>query len=321
MVNIEKGLIVSCQALKEEPLHSPYIMSMMAKAAHEGGAVGIRANGVEDIKEIKKQVNLPIIGIIKKEYEDSDVFITPTLKEISLLVKENVDIIALDATSRRRPNGENLEDFFSSIKKMFPNQLFMADCATIDDVKVSINLGFDFISSTLVGYTKESQGDLIEDNDFLILKDMIKLCKDNNKKFIAEGNIDTPEKVLLATELGAYSVVVGSMITRPQLITRKFTSNMFDKLYVYDFDNKEKLENINNQSDNIIFCTTEDSDVVKDYIIKNKINSNIIISNSGRTIKYKNDFVIKKDLENYEDAINYLILSKHINNNNLIINI
>ena len=114
---LKKKLIVSCQALEDEPLHSSFIMGRMALAAKEGGASGIRANTVEDIKEIKKTVDLPIIGIIKKEYADSVVYITPTLKEIDDLVSVGVEIIALDATLRARPNKVEINDFFKEIKE------------------------------------------------------------------------------------------------------------------------------------------------------------------------------------------------------------
>ena len=107
---IKGGLIVSCQALPEEPLHSSYIMSRMAYAAMEGGAVGIRANSVADIREIKKTVDLPVIGIIKKVYADSSVYITPTMEEIDALAACGADIIATDGTLRMRPQGESLED-------------------------------------------------------------------------------------------------------------------------------------------------------------------------------------------------------------------
>ncbi|MBO1913932.1 N-acetylmannosamine-6-phosphate 2-epimerase, partial [Microvirga sp. 3-52] len=110
--SIKGKLIVSCQALPEEPLHSPFIMGKMAFSAMMGGAAGIRANSVEDIREIKKTVDLPIIGIIKEVYEGSDVFITPTMTEIDLLCEEGVDIIALDATKRVRPDGKTIREVF-----------------------------------------------------------------------------------------------------------------------------------------------------------------------------------------------------------------
>ena len=218
-MRIHGQLIVSCQALPHEPLHSDYIMARMAVAAKEGGAQGIRANSVVDIKAIKEAVDLPVIGIIKRDYNDSDVFITATMKEVDELMMVQPDIIALDATSSTRPNGQSLDEFYKEIREKYPNQLLMADCSTVEEMIHADELGFDFIGSTLVGYTKQSNGDKIEANDFEILRTVLKQIK---HPLIAEGNIDTPEKVKRVLELGAYSVVVGSAITRPQLITKKF---------------------------------------------------------------------------------------------------
>ena len=217
--DIKNHLIVSCQALEYEPLHSSFIMSKMALAAYQGGAKGIRANTIEDIQAIKKEVDLPIIGIIKQEYEGSVVFITPTIKEVDALVKEGVDIIAIDATIRERPHHIYLDDFFKEVRKKYPNQKFMADCSTIH----ADELGFDFIGTTMVGYTKESKGLKIEEKDFEIIKTIIQKVK---HPVIAEGNIDTPQKAKRVLELGCYSVVVGSIITRPQLITKRFIDIM-----------------------------------------------------------------------------------------------
>ena len=213
-MRIHGQLIVSCQALPHEPLHSDYIMARMAVAAKEGGAKGIRANSVVDIKAIKEAVDLPVIGIIKRDYNDSDVFITATMKEVDELMTVQPDIIALDATSSTRPNGQSLDEFYKEIRKKYPDQL-----STVEEMIHADELGFDFIGSTLVGYTKQSNGDKIEANDFEILRTVLKQIK---HPLIAEGNIDTPEKVKRVLELGAYSVVVGSAITRPQLITKKF---------------------------------------------------------------------------------------------------
>ena len=189
--DIKNHLIVSCQALEYEPLHSSFIMSKMALAAYQGGAKGIRANTIEDIQAIKKEVDLPIIGIIKQEYEGSVVFITPTIKEVDALVKEGVDIIAMDATIRERPHHIYLDDFFKEIRKKYPNQKFMADCSTIEEAIHADELGFDFIGTTMVGYTKESKGLKIEENDFEIIRTIIQKVK---HPVIAEGNIDTPQK-------------------------------------------------------------------------------------------------------------------------------
>ena len=218
-MSIQGQLIVSCQALPHEPLHSDFIMARMAVAAKEGGASGIRANSVVDIAAIQKAVDLPIIGIIKRDYEDADVYITATMKEVDELMTVRPNIIAIDATTSTRPNGESLKEFFQKAKEKYPDQLWMADCSTIDEMLTADQLGFDFIGTTLVGYTKQSQGDKIESNDFEIIR---KALSKLSHPLIAEGNIDTPDKVHRVLELGAYSVVVGSAITRPQLITKKF---------------------------------------------------------------------------------------------------
>lgn len=219
MEELRHKLIVSCQALPDEPLHSDFIMARMAVAAKEGGASGIRANSVADIAAIRKAVDLPIIGIIKRDYEGADVYITATMKEVDELMTVRPNIIAIDATTSTRPNGESLKEFFQKVKEKYPDQLWMADCSTIDEMLTADQLGFDFIGTTLVGYTKQSQGDKIESNDFEIIR---KALSKLSHPLIAEGNIDTPDKVRRVLELGAYSVVVGSAITRPQLITKKF---------------------------------------------------------------------------------------------------
>lgn len=223
---IEGKLIVSCQALPDEPLHSPVIMGRMALAAKEGGASGIRANTREDILEIKRVVDLPIIGIVKKNYEDSLVYITPTMAEVDELVSAKVDIIALDATIELRPNNMSLEAFFKSVKEKYPQQKFMADCSTLEEAIEADRLGFDFIGTTLVGYTRYTEGIQIEANDFELIKKILSSVK---TPVIAEGNISTPEKARRVLELGCYSVVVGSAITRPQWITKKFIDEMEKK--------------------------------------------------------------------------------------------
>lgn len=212
-------LIVSCQALPQEPLHSSFIMGRMARAAAEGGASGIRANTKEDIAEIQKNVDLPVIGIVKRDYDDSQVYITPTMREIDELMEVAPEIIALDATSSLRPDGKTLDEFFHAIKTRYPEQPLMADCSTIEEALHADALGFDFIGTTLVGYTDQSRGDRIEADDFAIIRSILKQA---SHPVIAEGNINTPEKARRVLELGCFSVVVGSIITRPQVITRTF---------------------------------------------------------------------------------------------------
>lgn len=216
---VKHNLIVSCQALDDEPLHSSFIMSKLALAAAQGGASGIRANSVADINAIKQEVTLPVVGIIKRNYPDSAVFITATTKEIDELATTNCEMIALDATCRVRPQGQTLAEIVNYTRETYPNVLLMADVATIEDVKIANTLGFDCISSTLIGYTEESKNDAVAANDFAILKGMLAV---SDLPLIAEGNIDTPEKAKRVLALGLHSVVVGGAITRPQLITEKF---------------------------------------------------------------------------------------------------
>ncbi|WP_188456615.1 N-acetylmannosamine-6-phosphate 2-epimerase [Virgibacillus oceani] len=216
---VKGGLIVSCQALPDEPLHSSFIMSKMALAAKEGGAKGIRANTKEDIIEIKKEVNLPVIGIVKRDYADSPVFITATRKEIDELLESGCEMIAMDATQRNRPKNSSLADLVSYAKEKNPSVELMADIATLDDAIQAEKLGFDCISTTLHGYTEETSGMKLYNNDFAFLRTVL----DNVEiPVIAEGNVITPEMYKKCMEIGAYASVVGGAITRPRDITKRF---------------------------------------------------------------------------------------------------
>jgi len=222
---LKGGLIVSCQALPNEPLHSSFIMGKMAYAAMLGGAKGIRANTCEDILEIRKNVNLPVIGIIKADYPGCNVFITPTLKEVDALAEIGCEIIAMDATLRPRVNGESLEDFFASVRKKYPTQLFMADCATYEEGIAAAKMGFDMIGTTLSGYTEESKNSPIP--NFHMISGLVFNC---GKPVIAEGNIWSPEELRRAKECGIHAAVVGSVITRPMLITQRYAKVMEESL-------------------------------------------------------------------------------------------
>lgn len=214
---IKGGLIVSCQALETEPLYDSYIMSKMAWAAYLGGAVGIRANTVVDIKAIKEKVDLPVIGIIKQVYDDSDVYITPTMKEVDALVEIGCEIIAVDATNRLRPNGVTFEDFFTKVRAKYPNQLFMADTSCFEEGKKAEELGFDLIGTTMAGYTPYTKGTPLPDFDL-----MHRYVTELNTPVIAEGGIWVPEQLKKAIDTGVHAAVVGTAITRPMDITKHF---------------------------------------------------------------------------------------------------
>ncbi len=216
---LRNGLIVSCQALSDEPLYSPYIMSRMAYAAKEGGAVGIRANSAVDIRAIKQEVDLPIIGIVKREYAGSEVYITPSMKEVDELVACGAEIIATDATNRPRPGARTLSEFWKEVKVKYPDQLFMADCASYKEGMNAASLGFDFIGTTMSGYTEETKDVKLPNHDL-----MRRLSMDSPKPVIAEGGIWTPEQLKEAFSLGVFAAVIGSAITRPRDITKHFIS-------------------------------------------------------------------------------------------------
>lgn len=218
LLNKLKGkLIVSCQALENEPLHSSMIMGRMALAAKQGGASGIRANTVEDIKEIRRMVDLPIIGIIKQNYDDSEIYITPTMTEVMKLVDSPADIIAMDATLRKRPGKADIVELLAAVKKS--GKLAMADISTLEEGINAYKLGFDIVSTTLSGYTPQSQ--VRDTPDFELIE---QLKKSVPIPIIAEGHIKNPQELVKAIKCGAHCAVVGSIITRPQVITRYFVS-------------------------------------------------------------------------------------------------
>jgi len=223
LLQIKGKLIVSCQALENEPLHSPYIMSRMAVAAVEGGAAAIRANSLIDVQKIMDTVDLPVIAIFKRDYAGSDVFITATLKEVDELMVANPQMIALDATLHTRPGDLQLPELVTTIRERYPDVLLMADIATVEEARHAALLGFDCVGTTLHGYTRETKGKNLADVDFRFLQEVIGAVK---IPVIAEGNVATPEMASRCLALGAHAVVVGGAITRPQQITRRFVNAM-----------------------------------------------------------------------------------------------
>ncbi len=218
---IRHGLIVSCQALEHEPLYTEAggIMPLMAKAAAQSGAVGIRANSVRDIEQIKAVVDLPIIGIIKKDYPNTPMYITVTMAEVDALVGCGVDILAVQGTSALRPDGKTAAAFIQEIKQKYPNQLIMADIATLEEALACAEAGADFVGTTMRGYTPETEG--IHDIDFDFIAQLSQQCP---VPVIAEGHIHFPEQAASALDHGAFALVVGGAITRPAEITARFVS-------------------------------------------------------------------------------------------------
>ena len=213
---LKRGLIVSCQAVKGEPLYGYGIMHLFAKAAKEGGATGIRAL-VDDVDSIKGEVNLPVIGLVKEIYEDSEIYITPTKAEVDRLLATKCDVLCMDATLRSRPGGITLEELYAYARENANGREIMADVSTIEEAINADKLGFDYISTTMRGYTPYTKEYEIPDVDF------VKECLDKvkNAKVIAEGGVFEVSHMEAISKVNPYAVVVGSAITRPKVITER----------------------------------------------------------------------------------------------------
>ncbi|MGD9711114.1 MAG: N-acetylmannosamine-6-phosphate 2-epimerase, partial [Thermomicrobiales bacterium] len=213
------GLVVSCQAPGNNPLRGPAFMAAMAEAAMRGGAKGIRADGVEDIRAIRQTVgpDVPLIGILKTKMPDGSRFVTASSDDARAIIDAGASLVALDGTRRQRPGGESLPQVVASVRA--EGVAALADCSTADDARYSLESGVDAVGSTLAGYTPDS--DMMEGPDFALLEQLVRL---EAVPVFAEGRIWTREDAVRAFDLGADFIVVGTAITNPMAITERFVA-------------------------------------------------------------------------------------------------
>lgn len=223
ITDLQGKVIVSSQAMPDEPFYNEDCMMAMMQSVINGGASGLRVAGKRDVINATT-FGVPVIGLTKPEKLPENwksvVYITPGVKEVKELIEAGADIIAFDGTSRPRPDGSSVEDLINLIH--FAGRLAMADISTLAEGINCAKLGADIISTTLAGYTEESS-EAGDEPDFELLKSLVESV---DKPVFLEGRVWYPSDIKTAFELGAHSVVIGSAITRPHLITKRFVEGI-----------------------------------------------------------------------------------------------
>jgi N-acylglucosamine-6-phosphate 2-epimerase len=215
--NLRGTLIVSCQAAPGDPLDHVDTLRRLTRSVLRGGAGGLRANGIECIRAFREETQLPILGILKRSI-DGEVHITPDFASAKAVSDAGADVIALDCTARRLADAEPWPATIARIHDELRKPA-LADLATFEEAVAAEAAGADAVATTLFGFTPETaqhravNWELIE-----------KMVKHLHVPVIVEGHITQPEEVRRALDLGAYAVVVGSAITRPESITARFVN-------------------------------------------------------------------------------------------------
>jgi N-acylglucosamine-6-phosphate 2-epimerase len=208
------GLIVSVQAWRDSALDDPRIIAAMARAAQDGGAVGVRIEGIENLRAVRERVALPIVGLIKREYPGFEAYISPSLAEVGSIIGAGAEIVAFDATGRPRPDGSLLIDAIQAIHAA--GRLAMADCSTAADAAAASAAGADILATTLCGYTAPTK------NRALPAFDLVAELSRLGKFGVCEGGVRSPADVRAALDAGADAVVVGTAITNVDWLVREF---------------------------------------------------------------------------------------------------
>lgn len=212
--DLRGGLIVSVQAWRGSPLDDPHVIAAMARAAEAGGAVAVRVAGIDHLRAVRAQVSVPIVGLIKREYPGFEPYITPTLEEVRAIVAGGAEIVAFDATSRRRPGGAELGDIIAAIHAQ--RRLALADCSTAADAIAAVGAGADLVATTLCGYTPETSGQTLP------ALDLVREIATLQRFTVCEGGVRSPSDLRAALDAGADAVCVGSAITNVDWLVREF---------------------------------------------------------------------------------------------------
>lgn len=221
---IHGKMIVSCQAVPGEPLYveEQSIMYLMARAAARAGSPAIRTSSIRDVAAIKKETGLPVIGLVKVQYEGYESYITPTMKEVDDLVAAGSDVVALDCTMRKRGDGRSINEFVAEIREKYPDIILMADISTYEEGINAWKCGVDILGTTMSGYTPYSPR--LDGPDYELMR---RLSQDADIRkagipVIGEGRIHDPAQAVEALRTGVWAIVVGGAITRPLEIARRF---------------------------------------------------------------------------------------------------
>ena len=216
----EKGLVVSCQAPVDSPLHDPVVIAAIAASAINRGAVGVRIDTPAHVKAVRQQINQPIIGLWKQQIPGFEVYITPRFEDAEAIANSGADIIAIDATLRERPQGLTVKQLIERIHQDL-NKLVMADVDCLEAAIAAVEAGADCVGTTLFGYTQQTKHQSPPGFDLLE-----KMVQQLNVPVICEGGIASPAMAKHALELGAYAVVVGTAITGIDALVQAYTQAM-----------------------------------------------------------------------------------------------
>jgi N-acylglucosamine-6-phosphate 2-epimerase len=215
-IRIRGQLLVSCQAASGGPLDHPWMIAALARAAVIGGAGAVRVAGASNIRAVRKAVDVPVIGLVKRRTRKSAVYITPTVDDALRVADAGADIVAIDATLRGRPDGSTAAETITRLRRQ--GVVVLADVDSVAAAAAAVEAGADFVATTLAGYTaaRVAIGPDVE----LVAR----IVATVDCPVIAEGRYRSGSQIRAAFRAGAHAVVVGDAITNPAGITARLVA-------------------------------------------------------------------------------------------------